>query len=176
MSYDEEMPLPLRRAIDAELDLADVVPETPTQERQCAEFFAWLAVRSIAPRALRRAGYDALAADCENQPIPSNGGSACSIAQHAIGTQYACSLEPPLAALAYDASAHASTAAFYAGHEDIAVVTQTGCFCAYALLHGSFYDYDIDMVEASWLWDFAVTAINTAVTPRRNRQAESVSI
>lgn len=167
--YDEEMPLPLRRAIDAELDRADAVPATPAQERQCAEFFAWLAVRSIAPRALRRAGYDALAADCEKQLIPGNGGGACSVAQHTIGTQYAySSSEPPLAVLAYEASARASTAAFYAGHEDIAVVTQTGCCCAEALLGGSFYDNDIDTAEASWLWGFAATAINTAARPPKS--------
>src|SRR5258706_9388698 len=61
---EDVLPLTLSRAIEAELARTDVALDSLAEERQRAEFFAWLAVKCIAPRALRRAGYEALAAGC----------------------------------------------------------------------------------------------------------------
>jgi len=63
---EDAMPLILRRAIEAELDRTVVVPDSPADEHLQAEFFALLAVKCIAPFALRRAGYDRLATGVAN--------------------------------------------------------------------------------------------------------------
>jgi hypothetical protein len=169
---EDAMPLPLRRLIEAELARTDVVPEAPPQERERAAFFAWLAVRNIAPRALRRAGYEALAMGCENQRDFAPG-DAAAVAQHTIGREHRdCRVMPRRASLAYGASAHASTCAFYAGHEDIAVVVETGHYCARALLAGSFYDDEIDAAGATWTWNFAAMAINAALDSASGENAQ----
>lgn len=125
-------------------------------ERRRAAFFARLAVEYIAPRALRRAGFEQMAADVAGGMLSPAG------AQHAIGRKYAHCETPMLANCAYGASAHASTAAFYAAHRDIDVVTQTGYFCARALLDASFYD-DVAVENPDEVWNFAAAAMNTAI-------------
>jgi len=107
---------------------------------------------------LRRAGYHALATDCENQSDLWNGMLASAGAQHTIGKEYAYGGTPPLASLAYGASAHAATCAFYAGHDDIEAVIETGNYCARALL-----ELLLEKAEAAGIWEFAVRAINTAI-------------
>jgi len=54
-------------------------------------------------------------------------------------------------------------AEFYAGHEDIGVIAEAGHYCANALLDGSFYDDDVVVTDAAWIWNFAAMAINTAI-------------
>ena len=160
--FEDQMPLALRRAIDTELDGIDVTPGKFADERPRAEFFAWLAVRCIVPLNLRRAGYDALAVDCQNQNDLWNASLASAGAQHTIGKEHrGCRLMPRLAGSAYGACAHAATAAFYARAEEIETVTETGHYCARALLQ-SIGDEDADVTEALWIWDFAVSVINTA--------------
>ena len=68
---------------------------------------------------------------------------------------------PPLASSAYGASAHASTAKFYAGHENIETVVDAGKHCAWALLLPLEEEYP-DVFETTWIWNFAVKAINVA--------------
>lgn len=161
-SCEEAMPISLNRAIEAELDRAALQHDSEAEERRRAEFFAWLTVRVIAPAYLRRAGYDHAAVRCEEQSDLWNGMLASATAQHAIGKQYARSSTPRLASFAYGASAYASTAAFYAGHEDIEVAIQTGHYCACALLKGFSYE-DTSQADAAQVWAFAVQAINAAV-------------
>lgn len=159
---EDAMPISLNRAIEAELDRTALQHDSEAEERRRAEFFAWLTVRVIAPAYLRRAGYDHAAVRCEEQSDLWNGMLASATAQHAIGKQYAYSSTPRLASFAYGASAHASTAAFYAGHEDIKVAIQTGHYCARALLEGFSYE-DSSPADAAQVWAFAVRAINAAV-------------
>lgn len=159
---EDVMPIALIRAIEAELARMDVPPDSEAEERRRAEFFAWLTVRVIAPDYLRRAGYDNLAVDCSRQTDLWKAMLASATAQHTIGKQYAYSSTPRLASFAYGASAHASTAAFYAGHKDIQVVIETGHYCARALLEGFSYE-DTLPADAAQIWDFAVRAINSAL-------------
>jgi len=161
--FQDDMPRRLLRAFDAEFARGDVAPDAPEIDRKRAEFFAWLALRHIAPHALRRAGYDGLAANCGKQSDLSEGAAAAACSQHTIGMQYAYSETPRLAGLAYGASAHAATAAFYAGCEDIETVVMAGEFCARALIGGFFYDDDIDIADAVWVWEFAAGAMNAAI-------------
>ena len=159
---EDDMPISLSHALDAGLARTDVVPDSHAEERRRAKFFAWLAVRCIAPRTLRRAGYEVLAADCKNQRDLLPGG-ACATAQHTIGKQYAYAHPMPrLASFAYGASAHASTSAFYASHDDIKIVTDTGTYCARALLE-PLCDENANAAELATIWDFAVRAINVAI-------------
>ena len=154
------MPLALSRAIDAELARSDVPAVSLAKERRQAEFFAGLATRVIAPRFLRRAGYEALASECETQRDLRTPGGAAAVAQHTIGRECRSPM-PRLASIAYGASAHASTCAFYARHGEIETVMQTGNYCARALL--SYFDHkDAVAAESTWIWDFTVTAINVA--------------
>lgn len=159
---EDAMPIVLSSAIEAELARTDVPPDSEAEERRRGEFFAWLTVRVIAPAYLRRAGYDHLAAGCEEQSDLWNGMLASATAQHTFGKQYAYSSTPRLGSFAYGASAHASTAAFYAGHEDIQVVIETGNYCARALLEGFSYE-DTAPADGARIWDFAVRAINASV-------------
>lgn len=172
---------PLRQMIDAELvrtgmpnvyywdyhPTAGPVPkdsEADKIERRRAEFFARLAVEYIAPRALRRAGLEQMAADV------ASGVVAPATAQHTIGAADAArcraagapSPMPVLESCAYGASAHASTAAFYTTLPEIDCVHQTGYFCARALLDASFYD-DIAVENPAEVWNFAAAAINMAI-------------
>ena len=78
------MPPALSRAIDAELALTSQPVHDIAAERRQAEFFGWLAMRVIAPRTLRRAGYEALALGCERERDFRPGGAA-ACAQHTIG-------------------------------------------------------------------------------------------
>lgn len=157
--YEDVMPNALVSAIETELSHIVVQHDSEAEERRSAEFFAWLTVRVIAPAYLRRAGYDQLAADCENQSDLRDEARPSATAQHTIGKQYAYSLTPRLASFAYGASAHASTATFYAGHEDIETVIETGHYCARALLEGFSYE-DASPADAAQIWAFAVRAIN----------------
>ncbi|AGK58679.1 hypothetical protein HYPDE_35038 [Hyphomicrobium denitrificans 1NES1] len=134
-------------------------------ERRSAAFFARLAIEHIAPCALRRAGFEQMAADV------ASGVLAPAAAQHTIGAADAArcraagapSPMPTLESSAYGASAHASTTAFYAGHQEIDVVAQTGYFCARALLDAFSYDDDIVIADTAWIWDFAAMVINAAI-------------
>ena len=155
---EDKMPLALRRAIATELARTDAPSYSPADERGQAEFFAWLAMRVIAPRALRRAGYEALAVGCENERHLQPGGAA-ALAQSKIGFDFRYSPMLGLASTAYGTSAHTSTCAFYAEHDEIEVVGQTGYYCARALLSG---DYGVDAAELEWNWEVAVRAINEA--------------
>jgi len=151
----EDVPPAMRRSIYAELDRTDGVPGDPVLERRQAQFFARLAVRTIAPRALRRAGYFRLAAAVSSEAL------APAFAQHQIGRQFAGrGCLPALASIAYGASAHAATALFYAGHDDINVAVSTGEFCALALVQALSYP---DSPEAAWIWSFATHAIEVAI-------------
>ena len=47
---EDDMPISLSHALDAGLARTDVVPDSHAEERRRAKFFAWLAVRCIAPR------------------------------------------------------------------------------------------------------------------------------
>ncbi len=155
------MPPALERAIDAGLSASEA-SDGIGDERLRAEFFAWLAVRGFAPRRLRQAGYGNLARNCEIQSDLWNAMLASATAQHTIGKEYRDAVTPRLASFAYSASAHAATAAFYAGAEEIETVVQTGHYCARALV-SPFCDEDVDPCEARWIWEVAVTAINTAI-------------
>lgn len=133
-------------------------------ERRRAAFFARLAVEYIAPRALRHAGFEQMAADV------ASGVLAPAAAQHTIGAAAAARcraagapwLMPIFESCAYGSSAHASSAAFYADLPEIDSVHQTGWFCAAALLAASFYD-DVAVENPNEVWNFAATAINTAI-------------
>jgi hypothetical protein len=169
------MPVALSRAIEAELTRTDIPPDSFAEERRRAGFFAWLAVRHLAPLALRRAGFSELALDCEKQSDLWNGMLASATAQHAIEKWHAAANPIPrpmvrLADFAYGTSAHAATAAFYAGHEDINVVMDTGTYCARALLEPFSYE-DAKPAEAEWIWGVAVTAINIAIGIRSDDAA-----
>ena len=160
----DDMPRALRQAMTVGLERTDVVADLPAQERQRAAFLAWVAVRNIAPSALRRAGNEAQAAECEQQVCLSKGMIAAAGAQHAIGKKYAGSgLMPPLASCAYGACAHATTAALYARNGDVAAVAEAGHYCARALLDASFYDAEMVVPNTGWLWNFAAVTINEAV-------------
>jgi hypothetical protein len=130
----------------------------------------------IAPRALRRAGYEDLAVACENERDFLPGGAA-AMAQYLIGREPRSSvIMPPLAQLACGASAHTSTCAFYSGLPQIESVVESGRYCATALLQPIDVDEadDVDFAEAVWIWDFAVQAINAAIVLGRNGNAEQV--
>jgi hypothetical protein len=158
------MPIAIQRAIDAELSTSKASDKIP-DERACAEFFAWLAVRRFAPRALRQAGYHQLAGNCETQSDLWNGMIASATAQHTIGREYRDVLITPRA---YGACAHAATAAFYAGVEEMETVVQTGEYSARALVSPlpEEDEGDIDSCEAQWIWEAAVTTINAAIDIR----------
>lgn len=138
--------------------------ETDKIERRRAAFFTRLAVEYIAPRALRRAGLEQMAADV------ASGVVAPAAAQHAIGAANAVRCQaagapspmPALESCAYGTSAHASTAAFYATLPEIDCVHQTGWFCAQALLHASFCD-DVAVENPADIWNFAAATINAAI-------------
>lgn len=154
----------LRQAIEAELARTDMARETTAQEREHAAFFARLAVRNIAPRALRRAGYEQMAVDLANERrFPE-------MAQHTVECQDAQGNPRPgvmsrLENCAYGACTHASRAEFYARYDDMGLVFDTGRVCARALLTASFYDDDIVSED---VWDFAARAINAAIDLRRS--------
>jgi len=157
---ENKMPLVLRRAIEAELARTDAPLDNLAKERCQAEFFAWLAVRTIAPRTLRRAGYETLAAGCENvRDFRPGSSSAMAVAQHTIGREFSSVSMPRLAHFAYGASAHASTYAFYAGDDEIEVALRTGEYCARALVQPFSWE-DADDIETARIWGFAVAAIN----------------
>lgn len=177
---DEADRPPLRQMIDAELVRTDMpngyswnyrpttgpIPkdsEADKIERRRARFFARLAVEYIAPRALRRAGFEQMAADV------ASGVVAPAAAQHRIGAADAVRCRaagaplpmPVLHSCAYGASAHASTSKFYAHLPEIDSVHQTGYFCARALLDASFYD-DVAVDNPAEVWNFAAASINMA--------------
>jgi hypothetical protein len=159
---DERVPPELRHAIQVELDRIDVRPDAHADERRRAEFFAWLAVRRIAPRYLRRAGYEALVIECEKQADLRGGAPAR--AQQTIGIEHRdrASRWSPRISAAYGACAHASTATFYAGLDEMRWVAETGNYCARALVECLSVE-NPDPAEQAWVWDFAVNAINDAV-------------
>ena len=158
---EENMPLALTRWIDAELARTDVQLHSHAQERRQAEFFGWLAIHVVAPRALRRAGYEDLAVGCEKARDLRPGGAA-SGAQHTIGREFRSSLFSPRVQVAYGASAHASTCAFYATHDEIATVFEAGHYCARAIVE-TFCCEDPEAAETAWSAGFAVAAINKAI-------------
>lgn len=167
---EDDMPLALSRAIDAELARTDVPAESVAEERCQAEFFAWLAMRVIAPRTLRRAGYEALAAGCENERDFQPGGAA-AVAQHTIGREFRSSpIMPRLASFAYCSSAHTSTCTFYVGHDQLETVIQTGTYLARALL-APFSHEDANAADSAWIWSFAVATINAAADLSRGKPA-----
>jgi hypothetical protein len=112
---------------------------------------------------LRRAGYDALALICESQSDLWHAMFAAEAAHQTIDTEYSGSTFPPLASVAYGASRYADDAAFQARAQNIETFTHTGYYCARALL-APLSDEAADTAEAGWIWDFAVTAINTAMS------------
>ncbi len=161
------MPAALRRALDTELARTDVPIDSVAQERSSAKLFASLAMRMIAPRSLRRAGYEALAVACENERDYCPGGAA-ALAQHMIGREFSSTNTPWPASSAYGACAHASTCAFYAGQDEIETVIQAGTYSARALISlfpydddGAAYD-DTSAEESDWIWNRAVASINLA--------------
>lgn len=166
---EDNMPLTLSRAIDAELARTDAPADSVAEERSQAEFFAWLAMRLIAPRTLRRAGYEALAAGCENEPSLRPGGAAAE-AQHTIGREFRSLPTPRLASFAYGASAHTSTCGFCAGHDRIETVTQTGTCLARVLVTPFAYE-DANAADSAWIWNFAVAAINATTDLNRRKPA-----
>ncbi len=125
--YEDQMPAALRRALDNELARTDVPIDSVAQETSSAKLFASLAMRMIAPRSLRRAGYEALAVACENERDHCPGGAA-ALAQHMIGREFSSMNTPWPASSAYGACAHASTCAFYAGQDEIETVIQAGTY------------------------------------------------
>ncbi|MDA0990646.1 MAG: hypothetical protein O3A51_07840 [Verrucomicrobia bacterium] len=157
---EDEMPMALSRAIEAELARTNVPADSVAAERSHAEFFARLAMGVIAPRTLRHAGYEALAAGCEGERDFRPGGAA-ALAQHTIGYEFRSSEEPRLASFAYCACAHTSTCAFYAGYEEMETVVQSGTYLARALLAPFSYE-DASATESAWIWNFAVATINAA--------------
>ena len=84
MYADQMLPVELERQLIAGLARTDVTPSSVADERRQAEFFGWLAVRTIVPRALRRAGYEALAQKCENESELGSGRSS-AMARLSIG-------------------------------------------------------------------------------------------
>lgn len=134
-------------------------------ERRRAAFFSRLAVEYIAPRALRRAGFEQMAADVASGALPP------AAAQHTIGQgdvrrcRVAGTLAPmpKLESCAYGASAHASTTAFYATRREIDSVHQTGYYCARALIDASFCDDEVIDPDPTWAWNIAALAINAAI-------------
>lgn len=175
-----ELPSKLKHTITSQLRRADVYdyhpftrnngPETirtdtktycEADERRQAEFFAWLAVRIIAPRALRRAGYEALATGCEREQLLRPGGAA-ALAQHTIGREFRSSLFTPRAWVAYGTCAHASTCSCYVLDEKIETVVHAGYFCARALVE-TFCCEDPEWTEIALSSRLAVAAINWAV-------------
>lgn len=166
------VPQPLQRTIDAESARPAVRLESPADERKRAVFLAWFAVGLIAPRHLRRAGYDTLALNCEKQPDLQSAGNAAARAQYTIGRDCLHRTGggmPALLDVAYATCSHAATAAFYARAADIQTVVETGRCAAHALTSPIFLDedgsgYRTDPGEATWVWDSLVHAINTAMT------------
>jgi hypothetical protein len=126
-------------------------------------------MRVIAPRTLRRAGYEALAAECENERDFRPGGAA-AVAQHTIGHEFRSSLTPRLARFAYGACAYTSTCDFYAGHDQIETVTETGTYLSWALLEPLSYE-DASVADSAWIWKFAVATINAATDLNRGEPA-----
>lgn len=157
---EDDMPPALIRAIDAEFARTNETADSAAAERRQAELFAWLAMRVVAPRTLRRAGYAALAAACESERDLRPGGAA-ALARYAIGREFRSSRTPRLAEIAYGASAHTSMCAFYASHEEMEVVAETGTYLARALLEPFSYQ-DASAAEPAWIWNFAVATLNAA--------------
>jgi len=183
---------PLRQVIDAELfqtgtpniyywEYRQATGPAPKDsasdkiERRRATFFARLAVEYIAPRALRRAGFEQMAADVVSGALVPAG------AQHTIGAANATrcraagapSPMPALEMCAYGASGHASSAVFYATSSEVDVVHQTGWFCGAALLAASFYD-DAAVENPADVWDFAERAINAAMAIGHDHAAQTM--
>lgn len=132
-------------------------------ERSSAKLFASLAMRVIAPRTLRFAGYEALAAACENERDMRPGGAA-AVAQHTIGRDLTADPLDRLRGSAYGACADTSTCVFYAGCDEIETVIQTGLYCARALMRtfGDEDEEDASAEESEWIWNRAVASINLA--------------
>lgn len=166
---EEKMPPALNRAIDAELARTNVPADGVAAERYRAEFFAWLAMRVIAPRTLRRAGYEALAVGCEDERELRPGGAA-AVAQNTIGREFCRSPMPRLARIAYGATAHTSTCRFYASHQKMETVAGTGTYLARALLE-PFSENDPSAADSAWIWNFAVAAINAMTDLSAGRSA-----
>jgi hypothetical protein len=159
-SCEDLMPWTLGRAIEDELRRSDVALDSDAEERRRAAFLARLTVEALAPFALRRAGYLRMAADVASGTLPP------AAAEHTIGREHVgkgIMLRPP--ASAYSASAHAATAAFYAAHQDIDVVIQTGRYCASALLAPlePLIEDEVDAAEPTGVWNCAVRTINRAM-------------
>lgn len=151
-------PRTLRETIEAELARTDGTSAIPALEREHAMFFARLAVWNIAPRALRAAGYETLAANCERQTCLSHARRELGRARTAIGW-------PPARLRDADVPAHAAChdaalTASLVGEEDIGVVVRTGGFCGRTLFIGSMYDKDTDPDR---FWKFGAMAINAAI-------------
>lgn len=145
-------------------------PQHAAKERQRAEFFAQLAVRNIAPRALRRAGYVAQADACAAPEGPWN--LAAAGAQHHIGhcdrkrdvaEGRGPQIMPRLDSLAYGASAHAATTAGHARADEIETVVEAGRYCGLALTSSVFWGDEIEPADEVWVWNFAAKVINAAV-------------
>jgi hypothetical protein len=163
LQYEREFPATFLDAIEHEIERSDVPRDSADIERRRSEYFAWLAVRVIAPHYLRRAGYDDFAAECETQSSLDTARLVAASAQHAIGKQYShTKVTPREAQFAYGASARTCTSASYACNPDMKVASEAGHFCARALLETFSYE-DAPPAEIAAIWHFALQSMNTAL-------------
>ena len=81
LGLESLIPIALYRAIHIEFSRPVARMDSSEDERRRADFFAWFAIQTIAPRHLRRAGYDEQAAACESASDLGEGGHAAASAQ-----------------------------------------------------------------------------------------------
>lgn len=173
LSLESLMPIALNRAIHVELARPITRMDSVNDEQRRAEFFSWFAIKTIAPRHLRRAGYEEQAAECESATVLWEGGLAAAGAQHTIGkASRASQCLPQLLQFAYSASAHACNSTLdeyqliHAGEQRTEWVAQSGWHCARALtasLAFAFEGEDADPTELAWVLETTVSLINRAM-------------
>ncbi len=143
-------------------------------EERRAEFFSWFAIRTIAPRHLRRAGFHAEADTCEWQTIPWRGEIAAKAAVRSVGRHAHRNGMSPLSEIAYKATSFA----WYTVRDDTRIadldmrrgvarnrmwISNSAWHCGLALTTPFARDLeDVDACEAAWIWTTAVQLINAA--------------
>ncbi len=179
LGHEWLVPIPLARELHIELTRPITQYDSYADEVQRAEVFAWFAIRTIAPRYLRQAGYGLEAENCERQTSLREGALAAATAQHTIGHDQRVRYDrggvrtfAPPEHFAYGASAYACNSAHdptcFVGMPPTPVewIAQSGWQCARALTQSfaSVYDgEEADPVESAWVWDAAVSVINQAM-------------
>ena len=174
---DVIVPSEMRHAIDVGLGHPAVKRPDRRVERLRAEFLTELMMDILAPRYLRFAGFDDLAAACEAEIGQKGKRSACWTVRDILGVHVLDGVTPvppkSIGSSVAGAADYANLLCLFASgddctHDAIETYSKAGEWAARSLIQPARTDSPQprpfgDAAEQSWLWAFAARAINDAI-------------